>query len=139
MKPVGQSGPPEPALLLDENISGTRVHALLERAGIRALKFLDHLERETPDEKVIEKAEQLRVVLVSRDRDFRHHRSTLDAFKASKARVIWVIAKEAGTPEVLASLLIRARRRIAQFAADGNGPAFARLDGTAKLSRDRLR
>ena len=139
VRPAGQSGSPEPALLLDENISGTRVHALLEKAGICAARFLDVLDRGASDEKVIAVATQLDLVIVSRDRDFRHHKGTFEAFKASNARVIWVVAKGAGNPDVLASLLIRARRRIAAFVASGPAPALARLDSAARLTSDRLR
>lgn len=139
MKRAGQSGPPEPILLLDENISGAKVHSLLERAGVRVVRFLDHLERGAPDEMVIAKAEQLGAILVSRDRDFRRHRATSVAFKASNARVIWVTAKEAGSPDVLASLLVRAWGRIAVFVANENPPALARLDGTARLTKESLR
>lgn len=139
MKPAGQSGPPEPALLLDENISGARVHALLEKAGFRVVRFLDILERGASDVQVIAAAEQRGLVIVSRDQDFRHHKATLEALKASNVRVIWVIAKGAGSPEVLANLLVRARRRIADFSANVPTPSLAKLDSTARLTRDRLR
>lgn len=139
MKRAGRTERPEPVLLLDENISGAKVHRLLTDAGIRAELFFDHLATEATDEQVIAKASQLGAIVVSRDRDFRYHPGTLEALKASQAMVIWVVAKEAGRPEVLAALLIRARSRISAFAAESSPPALARLDGTAKLTKERLR
>lgn len=139
MKPACQNEPLEPPLFLDENISGSKVHALLKQSGIHVTRFHDVLASGASDVEVIAVAARLGLVIVSRDRDFRHHKATFHAFQKSSARVIWVVAKGAGQPEVLASLLIRARRRIAAFVSSGPPPALARMDSTAKLIKDCLR
>lgn len=138
MRPARRSGPPEPTLLLDENISGTRVHGLLDAAGISAVRFRDLLPTGSPDIEVVNAASLHGLVIVTRDRDFRYHPAVRAAFRNGQARAVFVVAKGAGRPTELARMLTRARRKIAIFATE-NAPALATLDGSGALKRVRLR
>lgn len=139
MRLAGRSGPPEPVLFLDENLSGSKVLELLSAAGVQAISSLELLPRGAPDLDVIAAAAEHNLVIVTRDRDFRHHPSIAAAFRASKARAVFVIAKGSGRPEILAALLIKARRRIAAFVAEESAPALAKLGSSGKLTKVRLR
>ncbi|MHB8836735.1 MAG: DUF5615 family PIN-like protein [Candidatus Methylomirabilia bacterium] len=101
MKPAGRSGLPEPTLLLDENLSGTKVHALLDAAGIKSVSFHSILLSGATDFEVITVAIERNLVIVTRDKDFKYHPAISSAFRASAARCIHVVATGAGVPHIL--------------------------------------
>lgn len=138
MNSAGRSEPPEPTLLLGENLSGPKVHALLKAGGIKSVPFRSLLPQGAPDIDVIAAAVKHGLVIVTRDRDFRNHPAISTAFRSSTARCIHVVANGAGIPSILAPMLIQARRKISAFAASSSAPAMAVLRAGGKLTVVRL-
>lgn len=127
------SGLPDPVLFLDENLASPRIYRSLEDAGLTVLTFNSLLSRGASDVEVLMVASEMGVVLVTGDQDFRYHAAVRAAFPNSRARVLVLASSKNMRAKEIATLIIRARKKIARFVAEHPPPAMGKIDSLGKI------
>ena len=124
---------PEPTLFLDRSLGRHIIADRLRAEGMTVEVHDDHLPLDAPDEAWIALVGRMNWVAITKDRNVRYRAVELEMIRRRSARVIVVRMKNA-TGSDIAELLVRARRRIARFAANTAPPFVAGIfaSGTIK-------
>ena len=115
---------PEPTLFLDRSLGKHIVADRLRAEGMAVEVHDDHLPQDAPDEDWLALVGAKGWVAITKDRDIRYRAAELEAIQRHAARVIVIRMKNATGPDH-AALLVKARRRIARFAAKTPPPFVA--------------
>ena len=124
---------PEPTLFLDRNLGRHIIADRLCAEGMAVEVHDDHLPPDAPDEDWIALVGARGWVAITKDRNVRYRAAELEAIRRHKARIVVVRMKSATGPDI-AELLVKARRRIARYAAKTPPPFVAGINasGTVK-------
>lgn len=125
---------PEPTLFLDRNLGRHIVADRLRSEGMAVEVHDDHLPPDVPDEDWIALVGRMNWVAITKDNNVRYRTAELEAIRRHMPRVIVIRMKNATGPNI-AALLVKARHRIARFAANRLPPFVAgiRENGTVQM------
>ena len=117
-KRSGASSRPQPerTLFIDRSLGKHIIADRLRAVGMAVEVHDDHLPQDAPDEDWIALVGRKNWVAITKDRGVRYRTAELQAIRRHSARVIVIRMKNA-TGWDIAELLVKARRRIARFAA----------------------
>ncbi len=123
---------PEPTLFLDRNLGRHVVAGRLRSEGMTVEVHDDHLPPDVPDEDWIALVGRMNWVAITKDNNVRYRTAELETIRRHMARVIVIRMKNATGPDI-AALLVKARHRVARFAANTPPPFAAGIRGNGTI------
>ena len=133
-KRSGASSKPQPerTLFIDRSLGRHIIADRLRAEGMAVEVHDDHLPQDAPDEEWIALVGRMGWVAITKDRGVRYRAAELQAIRRHSARVIVIRMKNA-TGSDIAELLVKARHRIARFAAKTAPPFVAGIYGSGMV------